>query len=121
MTKLFNNLKAFIYKIQNSSDSVKKFWLITLSAVTIAIVLGLWVIYIKATVAMVEPNETAMAKVVAASENETGFFKTLSAGWQSITAQIKDKIATPKTWSLDTNERNFILETVEPITKTELP
>lgn len=47
---------SFLKKIQNSNEATKKHWLVVSSAISIIIVLVLWLVYINWTISLVNNN-----------------------------------------------------------------
>jgi hypothetical protein len=120
MNNALDKIKYFLKKIQNAEESTRRFWLIVFSAGAMMMVLGLWLIYMKATVAKVEGprNDSELA---ADSVSKPGIGKIFAAGFKNLTAQIKEKISSRNQFNFEKRERNFILEKIEKIPKTKLP
>jgi hypothetical protein len=119
MNNLLRSLKKTVKKLQNSSETARKFWLVVLSAAAMIIILGLWVLYINGNIIKVIPvveNDSPEP-----ADKKPGIFATFSAGLQTLTAQIKDKISAPNSWSFQKQEQNFLSEKVRPIPPTKLP
>lgn len=83
---MFERLKNFLRRIQNSDEATKKKWLIGASAVSMILVVGLWLIYIQSTIKVIT-NQTEEESVI-------GFWQVLKNGLRVIFHSIKDNIKT---------------------------
>lgn len=116
---MLNKFKQFIYNIQNAEDNIKKRWLVILSGGTMLIVVALWVTYFNLTTVQVSSPEVG-AEAITKSDSPSrldSLRQTLATG----ISVVKERLGKEKNITIDTTERNFILESVEPITKTILP
>ncbi|MFA5386494.1 MAG: hypothetical protein WC297_02440 [Candidatus Paceibacterota bacterium] len=61
-------LKSFLRKIQNSDESVKKRYLLIFSIIAMAVVVGLWVLYLRemSSVDVAKEHEFSVQKVFSA-------------------------------------------------------
>lgn len=124
---MFKMLKNFIVKLQNSDDAIKKVWLVVLSGVTMVIVISLWMVYLNSSlITKVGPSanpvaqkETAPTKKI--ESDEPGFLAIFGAGVKTIFDQVKTKFLSVKNIVIESPERNFVAEEVEPIPPTKLP
>ncbi len=116
-------MKAFIQKIQNSDEGTKKFWLVVFSAVTMATVIGLWVVYVRVTIPSLTPTAQAETKIENRSE-APGFFSIFAAGVKIIYDKAQQvigrKIATTNTIIIENPDLNFSLEGLSTVSPTKL-
>lgn len=126
---MFKGLKNLIAKIQNSPEAARKRWLIILSGLSMAAVLGLWVLYINLVVGTAESKLTIQSQE---EEKSPGAGATFLAGLKIVGSQIKEsgsglvsrlreKLGETNSIEIRGEERNFILEGLEEIPKTSLP
>ncbi len=69
---MLHTLHKKIVEIQNSDERVRRAWLIGTSGITIVVVVGLWLIYIRATI--------LPANYVAQEHSEVGFWEIMKTG-----------------------------------------
>jgi len=98
---MFENLKKFTEDIQNAGSQTKKRWLFVFSALTMILVVGLWVIYLNETIASLAPtNPVAQAPIESIKESPWQIFKT---GLQTVTGQFKDMVTATRKISIEYN------------------
>lgn len=118
-------MRKFINKLQNSDEQTKKLWLFILSGVSMAVVVSFWVLYMDSTLAKVSgpaKNTEVLAQVSEVQNSDApGFFAIFSAGVKTIFDVVKDKLAVRNNIIIESPERNFVAEEVEPISATKLP
>ena len=125
---MFKNLLKFIEKIRNSHEEIRRRWLVILSGSSMVIVIALWVLYINVTI---QNTPSPVTETVKETQNP-GLAEVFLTGFKIVTAQIKDsatqiinslrkQVLTPNSITIDSLERNFVIENLEPIPKTPLP
>ncbi len=82
---MFKGLSAFLEKIQNSDEKIKKRWLVGASAVSIIIVVSLWLIYINFTTKPVGKN-------VEINDSTIGFWQIFKNGLTIVFQSLKEKV-----------------------------
>ena len=114
-------IKDFIIKIQNSNEAIKKLWLFVFSGISMAVVVGLWMVYLNTIVAKVEsPKQIVSAPAAAPAYQEPGLLEIFGAGVKVIFDQFKEKLAVTNNIFIKNPEINFIAEGVEQIPATSL-
>jgi uncharacterized Rmd1/YagE family protein len=82
---MFRNLKTFLQKIQNSDEATKKRWLIGATAISMILVIGLWLVYIQSTVKSIGNN-------IGDQESTVGFWQIFKNGLVVIFNSVKENI-----------------------------
>ncbi len=82
---MFYGFKKFIKKIQNSDENIKKRWLIASSAITMVLVIGLWLIYMNWSINSF--NENAQKQ-----KSETGFWQIFKTGLDVVGESIWNNV-----------------------------
>ena len=113
-------IQSFIHKLQNSDENTKKFWLILLSSLTMAVVVGGWVTYLNLTVAGVSSQIGRTAEVaVEIKEDAPGIFAIFGAGVKTIYDEVRERLA-KRSIIIENPQRNFVADEVEEIPPTKL-
>lgn len=76
--------KDFIEKLQNSDEAAKIRWLIVLSAIAMAIIVGLWLFFLNVSVEKVGS--------IKAEESGIGFWLVFKTGMKAVGESIAEKI-----------------------------
>lgn len=98
---MFKKIKKSIEKIQDSDEAAKKRWLIASSAVTMILVISLWLVYINNTIQPVN-------NVIEKQESEIGFWQIFKNGLNIVGESIWDGV---KSFiSKITSERTITIE-----------
>lgn len=87
-------IRDFVEKLQNSDDAVKKRWLIGLSAATIILVIGLWVVYLNFTIDKIGESEQE-------APSGTSFWQVLKTGSGKAFSKIVGIIKTERTITIE--------------------
>jgi len=124
-------MKRLLEEIRASEERVRKRWLIGLSSVTMAIVIGLWLVYINVLVGSETEVEISDNKDLVQSP---GIAQTFKAGLVFIIDKLKTSskgalgyLGNIFNYSNEINitqenlDRNFILDSIEKIYNTNLP
>jgi uncharacterized Rmd1/YagE family protein len=82
---MFKKLKVFLQKIQNSDEATKKRWLIGVTAISMILVIGLWLIYIQSTVKSIGNN-------IEDQESTIGFWQIFKNGLVVVFNSVKENI-----------------------------
>lgn len=82
---MFKKLKVFLQKIQNSDEATKKRWLIGATAISMILVIGLWLVYIQSTVKSIGNN-------IEDQESTVGFWQIFKNGSVVVFNSIKENI-----------------------------
>lgn len=125
---MFKNLLKFIEKIRNSPEGIRRRWLVILSGSSMIVVIASWVLYINA---VVQDTPSPVTESVEKTQ-KPGLAEVFLTGLKIVTVQIKDSVTqvadylkkqalTPNSITIDSLERNFVLEDLEPIPRTPLP
>lgn len=80
---MFEKFKNFLNNIQNSNETTKRRWLIGATAVSMVLVIGLWLIYVKSTVVFPAGES---------QEATTGFWQIFKNGLVVVFNSIKENI-----------------------------
>lgn len=114
---MFSAIKNFIHKIQNSSEAVKKLWLIIFGGLASLVVIMIWLNQIQSSLSpitspvAVKKEEGIMAKTYSLIKNRTAnafnFFK--------------DILGQPRVLTIEKKEQNFTPDNLEKIPATKLP
>ncbi len=111
-------IKNFIYRLQNSDEATKKRWLFGATAVVMILVIALWSICISFEVKNVGANETSQT-------NNPSFFAVFSTGLNMLDKetkqQIKELINQTKSFMSFKKDFDFTLNTLEKIEPKLLP
>jgi hypothetical protein len=83
---MFQKMKAKLEKIQNSSEKVKRRWLIIATIISMILVISLWLIYIDSSSIWANNNKEEN------KESTTGFWDVFKTGTGVITGSIKENI-----------------------------
>jgi|GEM_PF-1331712 hypothetical protein len=88
---MFATARQFIRSLQRSNDERKKRWLVGTSAVTMALVVILWLGYLNVIVPVLSPRESiGIAAVVAPNTEKDGsLFATLGRGFSVVGESMK--------------------------------
>ena len=81
---MWQNIKNFITKLQNSDEAIKKRWLIGASAVAMILIISLWLVYLNYTLGKTGAVENE-------SDNSTSFWQVFKTGLVIVGNSIKDK------------------------------
>jgi hypothetical protein len=134
----------FINKIQNSDEETRKIWMFIFSGVTMAIVIGFWLLYMNVTIARPDApagsNQFAGQVVPPVALNDPrsaildprytmrdtrsedpGFFAIFAAGVKVIYDQFKTKVFDATNDISIDNDRNFQVDDLETVPVTKLP
>ncbi|MEK9154547.1 MAG: hypothetical protein AAB596_00515 [Patescibacteria group bacterium] len=76
------SLRTHLEKIQNSSESAKKIWLIALSSISAVLIIAFWLVYLNYFF-----DRTVSKKT---EKTEIGFWQIFSAGIKITSSSIKD-------------------------------
>ncbi len=76
--------KKFLENIQNSDETTKKRWLIGMTAVSMIIIVSLWLIYMKSTLGIVSRPEN--------QETSVGFWQIFKNGLSIVSNSIKENV-----------------------------
>lgn len=82
---MFKKLKVFLQKIQNSDEATKKRWLIGATAISMILVIGLWLVYIQSTVESIGNN-------IEDQESTIGFWQIFKNGLVVFFNSVKENI-----------------------------
>ena len=82
---MFKNLKTFLQKIQNSDEATKKRWLIGATAISMILVISLWLVYIQSTVKSIGDN-------IKDQESTIGFWQIFKNGLVIVFNSVKENI-----------------------------
>ena len=82
---MFKKLKVFLQKIQNSDEATKKRWLIGATAISMILVIGLWLVYIQSTVKSIGNN-------IEDQESTVGFWQIFKNGLVVVFNSVKENI-----------------------------
>ena len=82
---MFKKLKIFLQKIQNSDEATKKRWLIGATAISMILVIGLWLVYIQSTVKSIGNN-------IENQESTVGFWQIFKNGLVVVFNLVKENI-----------------------------
>ena len=74
-------MKLLIEKIQNSSEQTKKRWLFIFSAVSMIIIISLWLVYLNYSLGEIAKDE----------QTEIGFFKVFQTGLKVVGSSLSQK------------------------------
>ncbi len=82
---MFKKIKKLLEDIQNSDETTKKRWLIGASVVSMFLVIGLWLVYIKSTLEF-------SGKSVENQESNVGFWQIFKNGLTIAIQSIKEGV-----------------------------
>ncbi len=82
---MFKKLKVFLQKIQNSDENIKKRWLIGATAISMVLVISLWLVYVQSTVKSISNN-------IKDQESTIGFWQIFKNGLVVIFNSVKENI-----------------------------
>jgi hypothetical protein len=82
---MFEKIKIFLNKIQNSNEAVKKRWLIGATAVSMILVVSFWLIYMQSTIQFSNNN-------IEKQESGVGFWQIFKNGLAIFSNSIKENI-----------------------------
>lgn len=82
---MFKKLKISLEKIQNSDENVKKRWLIGATAVSMVLVISLWLIYVQSTIKSISND-------IENQESTIGFWQIFKNGFVVIFNSVKENI-----------------------------
>ncbi len=112
------DIKNFIYQLQNSDEATKKKWLFGATAIVMIVIIALWSIYISFEVKNLGGNETSQSK-------NLSFAAVFSTGFDMLDQETKQQIKelVDKTKSLIVLEKkfDFTLDTLPEIKPKQLP
>ena len=122
-----NSIRNFFAKIQNSSESVRRRWLVILSSLSMLFVITLWVGYINV---IVKPADIKKEEVLASPR--PNFTQVIGAGIKIVARELgttatkivrylRRQLSTANVITILDTDRNFILDTLDEIPKTPLP
>ena len=122
-----NSIRNFFAKIQNSSESVRRRWLVILSSFSMLAVIALWVGYINV---IVKPADIKKEEVLASPR--PNFAQVIGAGIKIVARELgttttkivrylRKQLSTANVITILDTDRNFILDTLDEIPKTPLP
>ncbi len=122
-------MKEFIIKIQNSSESIRRFWLVVFSTLAMISTVSLWIVYINLTVQRVgaSPEQVAVQQAEEKASQASlprlgvGFVDVFGAGLSKIIAQLQEALKSKRDIVIENPEIKFVSNTVEPIQITKLP
>ncbi len=119
--------KNFIIRIQNSEERVRRRWLVIATSSTMALVIGLWLIYINFITKPLEATTLQQATL----PTQPGLAQIFGIGFKIVADQItksasqtinylEHTIGAPKIINID-NAKNFTAEDLPKIPSTRLP
>lgn len=82
---MIEKLKKLLEKIRNSDEATKKRWLMGTAAVSMAVVVALWLVYVNADMKLVP-------EIKDAGEPSTGFWQIFKNGLNVVFGSIKDGV-----------------------------
>ncbi|KKQ21789.1 hypothetical protein A2999_01360 [Candidatus Wolfebacteria bacterium RIFCSPLOWO2_01_FULL_38_11] len=77
-------MKLLIEKIQNSSEQTKKRWLFIFSAVSMIIIISLWLVYLNYSLGKT-------SEIAKDEQTEIGFFKVFQTGLKVVGSSLSQK------------------------------
>jgi len=95
---MWRKFKKLLEKIQNSDEVTKKHWLIGVTAVSMVLIIGLWLFYIKFTMESITNTAKEQESVV-------GFWQIFKNGLTIVIQSVKEGV------------KNIISEIISEITK----
>ena len=118
-------MRNFIIKIQNSSEQIRRFWLVVFSTLAMISTVSLWIVYINLTVQRVGPSsEQVSASEVNSRASDTvraSFVDVFGAGLSKVIAQLQEALKSKRDIVIENPEIKFVSSAVEPIQITRLP
>lgn len=118
-------MRNFIIKIQNSSEQIRRFWLVVFSTLAMISTISLWIVYINFTVQRVGPSTEQVAaseiKEKASDSTRASFVDVFGAGLSKIIAQLQEALKSKRDIVIENPEIKFVFNAVEPIAVTKLP
>src|SRR3989344_7539850 len=119
----FETLHESLRNLQQSSDAVKRKWLIILSGIAMALIIILWVVYlsllISSGISREESTTVPSAEFATQSTQGESIFSTLKRGAAEITASIAEAMRTAKNQIIP--RWNSILESVTESREIAVP
>lgn len=124
---ILTQVKKFIAKLQAANETTRKRWLIFLTSGTMALVIGLWAVYINFSTESVSPTAPAISQ-----PERPGAWQIFSAGltiisdnlaaagWQAKN-YLKENILKTKWIIIENPGLDFTPPDLEPIPITPLP
>ncbi len=88
MAAIWQKIKNWIVKIQNSDESIKRRYLTIFTIITMMVIVGLWFIYMK----LLTPSFGQINQPEVNSESETQFWQVFKNGLNIVTGGIKENI-----------------------------
>lgn len=86
----FVKINKKIKELQKAPDRVKTRWLIGATTLSMTIVIGLWVVYLNATLPRISKTETEN-KGISESPKKESFFSTFNLGLNAVGEDFKEK------------------------------
>ncbi len=116
---MFARIKQFVLRVRNSTDSVRKRWVVFCTIPVFGVILLFWIQYMRGSVSEGAP--------IGAQASQTGVFDVFGAGFEVVGERLKrggervkgfvvHELAGP-TFSVSPVERNFQRDTKEEDTK----
>lgn len=133
MLKTMNVLDKKIRNLRRAEDGVKKRWIIFLTAISMVVIVSIWVLYLNYSLPEInkEQNAAKQEKNSAIAVFNQGF-RTISADFQSKFEEIKNQIGSQTAYlqnqvektnefSVENQSINYEVENTETIPSTPLP
>lgn len=114
-------MKKLIKKIQRADDPTKKMWLFVLSGAVTIIVVAAWIFYMKLSIPSASDAAKAQTQQPTAEKPESDSAKTLMTGLKVVADKLKNLANLKNNFTVSNMERNFLVENLKPVPKTELP
>ncbi len=118
-------MKEFIIKIQNSSEQIRRFWLVVFSTLAMISTVSLWIVYINLTVQRVGPSPEQVAvqeaKEKVSDSTRISFVDVFGAGLSKIIAQLQEALKSKRDIVIENPEIKFVSNVAEPMQITRLP
>jgi len=88
MNILRQKIKNWVIKVQNSNESVKRKYLTIATVITMIVIIGLWLIYLKSTIS----SFNQAAQPASSQTSETQFWQIFKNGLNIVSRSIKENI-----------------------------
>lgn len=123
------SIHRFVKKVQNSDETTKKLWVLVCSAISMMLVVSLWMAYSNITIARI-PGPTSNKQLTTTQKQLTdnqngiekpGFFAIFTAGTKIIFDALKARLSVKHDIVIQKQEVNFMAEDIEPVKGAKLP
>lgn len=104
LNDFFDNIKRLVKKLQRSDERTKKWWLFGTSAVSVSLIVLIWLLYTGFTMPAIAPPEPE-PQAQAQEKDKVGFFGIFKIGLIRVYSDTVSSYESAKSWAKSSIEK----------------